>query len=101
MPATGVPLTATSPAVAGSSPEISESVVDLPQPVGPTTLTNSPGATSKVTSRIAVKEPPPASGNAFVAPASRIAGVLWVIAAERRTGLGVSARLRSLRRQFT
>ena len=37
---TGSPITRTTPALAVSSPEIKASVVDLPQPVGPTTDTN-------------------------------------------------------------
>ena len=43
IPFTGSPKTRTSPALGGSSPEINASVVDLPQPVGPTTAQNSPG----------------------------------------------------------
>ena len=48
MPVTGSPSTATSPPVAGCRPETSERVVDLPQPVGPTTVTNSPRRTVEV-----------------------------------------------------
>src|SRR6266576_101178 len=43
---TGAPITRTSPPLAGSSPEINASVVDLPHPVGPTTDMNWPFLTS-------------------------------------------------------
>src|SRR5580704_6326091 len=54
MPSTGAPITRTSPVVGFSSPVIMLSVVDLPQPVGPTTATNSPLATDMLKSRNAI-----------------------------------------------
>ncbi len=100
IPVTGVPATVTLPPLVGSRPEISDRVVDLPQPVGPTTATNSPCATSNVTSRIAVNEPPFADGKILVARSSRMAGVFWVIAADRSGDEEISARLRPLRGQL-
>src|SRR3954447_11072811 len=73
MPVTGLPLTTTSPSVAGCSPETSARVVDLPQPVGPTTVTNSPRRTFRSTSRMAVYDPPSRVGKAFVAAVNEIA----------------------------
>src|SRR4051812_27359014 len=67
MPRTGAPSTSTSPLEGGSRPDTSDSVVDLPQPVGPTTATNSPAATVNVRSRTAVWGRPPAPGNRLVA----------------------------------
>ena len=46
--------TVTLPDDGSSSPAATFNSVDLPQPVGPTTETNSPGATTSVVSRIAV-----------------------------------------------
>src|SRR5882757_10435316 len=74
MPATWVPFTSTCPAEAGCSPETSDNVVDLPHPVGPTTATNSPGATAMVSSRTAVCTVPPAPGNRLVALINSISG---------------------------
>src|ERR1700694_2029974 len=54
MPCTGLPITCTEPSLGRSRPEMRPRVVDLPQPVGPTTATNSLGATDMLTSRIAV-----------------------------------------------
>src|ERR1035437_10409258 len=54
IPPTGLPRTVIAPLVGRSSPEISESVVDFPQPDGPTSATNRSGATSRFTSRSAV-----------------------------------------------
>ena len=54
MPDSGWPNTCTWPALGSSSPAPTFSSVLLPQPVGPTTLTNSPGATASVTSSTAV-----------------------------------------------
>src|SRR6185436_9061617 len=51
-----------------------ESAVDLPHPVGPTMLTNSPAATSRSTSLRAVKAEPAGVANFFVAARSEIAG---------------------------
>src|SRR3954470_24482261 len=97
MPVTARPCTSTVPSLAGSRPETSPSVVDFPQPVGPTIVTNSPGATSRVTSRSAVKEPAPLVGNRLVARRSEIAGagpeVKWVMAGDRRRRVTVVTTL--------
>jgi len=53
-PASGSPNTRTRPALGSSSPAAMFSSVLLPQPVGPTTETNSPAATASETSRTAV-----------------------------------------------
>ena len=57
-PVTGFPSRNTSPELGGASPEMSESVVDFPHPVGPTTAQNSPARTIKSTSRMAVSVAP-------------------------------------------
>src|SRR5438067_12555835 len=75
MPWTGSPITSTSPALGRSRPEMRPSVVDLPQPVGPTTAQNSPGATLRVTSRMAVYASPEGVGNRLVPP------VIWLAVA--------------------
>src|SRR5690348_16170972 len=54
MPVTGAPITRTSPVVGLSRPVIMLSVVDLPQPVGPTIAMNSPLATDMLKSRNAI-----------------------------------------------
>ena len=54
MPASGSPKMRTLPADGASRPAATLSSVDLPQPVGPTTETNSPGATASVVSLTAV-----------------------------------------------
>src|SRR6185312_9778292 len=54
MPASGSPRTRTVPDEGRSSPAAMLSSVDLPQPVGPTTETNSPSPIASVTSRTAV-----------------------------------------------
>src|SRR3954447_22663140 len=50
-PTSGSPASATSPSVGVSSPAMMLSSVDLPQPDGPITATNSPGVTVKSTPR--------------------------------------------------
>src|SRR5439155_3256992 len=77
MPRTGSPRTSTVPSDGGSRPETSDSVVDLPQPVGPTTATNSPAATDMVRSRTAVCTPPSAPGNRLVARLNVMTGPVW------------------------
>src|SRR5450756_1739306 len=57
-PVTELPITRTSPAEGLARPVIRFSVVDLPQPVGPTTATNSPRATVILKSRRAVMDFP-------------------------------------------
>src|SRR3954447_16357239 len=74
MSVTGRPCTSTVPEDAGSRPDTRDNVVDLPQPVGPTIVTNSPAATSRVTSVIAVNGAPERVANFFVAARSEIAG---------------------------
>ncbi|XQU70275.1 hypothetical protein OJJOAM_003006 [Cupriavidus sp. H18C1] len=54
MPVSGSPNTRTSPDDGASRPAPTLSKVDLPQPVGPTTETNSPGAIASETSLTAV-----------------------------------------------
>ena len=54
MPASGWPNACTLPVLGCSRPAPTFSSVLLPQPVGPTTLTNSPAPTVSVTSRTAV-----------------------------------------------
>src|SRR5467141_2948592 len=76
MPRTGLPKTSTSPSLGGSSPEIRARVVDLPQPVGPTTAQNSPGWTARFRSRSAVYTPADGVRNRFVTPRSSMAGVI-------------------------
>src|SRR5438105_3677483 len=73
-PRTGSPRTRTSPTLGGSRPEISESVVDFPQPVGTTTAQNSPGQTAMSRSLRAVNDLPAGETNRFVTPCSSIAG---------------------------
>src|SRR6478672_2344749 len=86
MPVTGVPCTCTVAEVAGSRPDTRERVVDLPQPVGPTTVTNSPAATVRSTSVMAVKAEPSRVANLLVAPRSVMAGaVVWLMTGDRRS----------------
>jgi hypothetical protein len=54
MPDSRAPNTCTLPALGGNRPAATLSNVLLPQPVGPTTETNSPAPTLSVTSRTAV-----------------------------------------------
>src|SRR5450759_5303886 len=76
IPSTGLPNTSTSPSLAGSRPEIKASVVDLPQPVGPTTAQNSPGSTVMSRSRNAVWIAPDGVRKRFVTPRSSMAGAI-------------------------
>src|SRR4051794_18984748 len=98
MPTTGCPATRTVPSEAGSRPETSDKVVDLPHPVGPTMATNSPGATSRVTSRMAVNGVPSLVENLFVAPRREIAGCgpdgwCWLMVEDRTSGVTAVTRL--------
>ena len=54
MPASGSPKMRTCPDEGLNSPATTLSSVDFPQPVGPTTETNSPAPTASVTSLTAV-----------------------------------------------
>src|SRR6266850_6503421 len=74
MPSTGLPNTDTAPALGGSSPEISASVVDLPHPVGPTTAQNSPGWTDIFRSRKAVYASPDGVRKRLNTPRNSIVG---------------------------
>ena len=76
MPRTGSPPTRTSPSVGSSRPLTRVSVVDLPQPVGPTTATNSPRPTVRSSSRTAVCSAPDGVLNALLAPRSSMAGLV-------------------------
>src|SRR5450756_195204 len=64
----------TLPADARSRPATRVSVVDLPQPVGPTTAQNCPGSTVRFTSRSAVKEVPVGVAKRLVSPDSSMRG---------------------------
>src|SRR4051812_49794785 len=103
MPVTGLPLTTTSPDVAACRPETRASVVDFPQPVGPTTVTNSPCRTLRSTSRIAVYDPSRV-GKALVAAFSEMAylGAAGevVMAGDRRCEFRHGARMCRLFFQF-
>ena len=72
IPVTGWPPTRTWPALGRSSPATMVSVVDLPQPVGPTTAQNCPGRTTRSTSRRAVKAVPAGVRKRLLTPASSI-----------------------------
>src|SRR3954471_9104349 len=72
-PCTDLPITCTEPSLGRSSPEMRPRVVDLPQPVGPTTATNSPGATVMLMSRIAVYALPVGVRNRLVTSRNSIA----------------------------
>src|SRR5690606_15628391 len=76
MPTRRSPNTSTAPRLGSSSPAATLSSVLLPQPVGPTTLTNSPAPTARPTFSTAVYRCSGASAptNAQVIPRSRIAG---------------------------
>src|SRR5919204_1515841 len=76
MPFTGRPRTSTSPSLGASRPEIRPSVVDLPQPVGPTTAQNSPGSTIRSRSRSAVYAVPEGVRKRLVTFRSWIAGAI-------------------------
>ena len=60
--------------VAGCRPETRDRVVDLPQPVGPTTVTNSPRADVEVDVADGGVAAAVRVGKLLVAPARRIAG---------------------------
>src|SRR5215475_5135053 len=65
------PSNATLPSVAVTRPAISSSIVDLPQPDGPTTAKNSPRLISRLIGPSACTPvPPPLAGNILVTPRS-------------------------------
>src|SRR5215472_4480789 len=76
MPETGTPPTRTLPSLGLSRPATRVSVVDLPQPVGPTTAQNCPGSTDRLTSRKAVYREPAGVTKRLVTPDSSIVLVL-------------------------
>src|SRR5690348_17542684 len=75
MPDTGAPITRTSPALGLARPVTRLSVVDLPQPVGPTTQANSPRPTVMVKSRNAVIDLPSGVRKRLVTFSSSMAGL--------------------------
>src|SRR5688572_22335827 len=94
MPVSGSPKTLSMPDEGRSSPATTFSSVDLPQPVGPTTETNSPAATASEVSFTAVYEPmPPRAANVQVILSNSTAAVTGP-ASERR----VERRPRPLQR---
>src|SRR3954464_6873592 len=68
MRVTSRPAIRTAPVVSGSRPATIRSVVLFPHPDGPTSTTNSPGATSRLTSSTATTPP----GNSLRTPSSTI-----------------------------
>ena len=70
------PSSSTSPAVGRSKPAIRFSIVDLPQPLGPISVTKAPVSTARSTSRSTGVARP----KALVTPAKRTAGVSWALA---------------------
>src|SRR6478735_2678499 len=75
IPSTGSPNRRTSPLEGRARPVTRFSVVDLPQPVGPTTATNSPRATLMLKSRIAVIDRPSGVRKRRLTLISSIAGL--------------------------
>lgn len=87
-PRTGSPTTSTSPSEGSSNPLTSVNVVDLPQPVGPTTATNSPRPTVRSSPLTAVCRPPDGVRNVLLAPRSSMAGLVSALmAGDGRCGL--------------
>src|SRR6476660_2500603 len=76
IPETGPPITRTIPALGLKRPVTRLSVVDLPQPVGPTTAANSPRLTVIVKSRSAVSDLPSGDRKRRVTLISSIAGAV-------------------------
>src|SRR5262249_14712506 len=74
MPATGAPRMRTAPALGCARPLMRFSVVDLPQPVGPTSATNSPRCTRRSTWRSASRDSPVGVTKRWLTSASSIAG---------------------------
>src|SRR5690242_14151561 len=75
MPRTGSPWTSASPFEGRSRPETRVSVVDLPQPVGPTTAQNWPSSTVSDRSWRAVYAPPSDVANFLVTFRSSMAAM--------------------------
>jgi hypothetical protein len=76
-PFTSRPPTLTEPSLGRSSPDTMLSVVDLPQPVGPTTAQNWPGSTVNETSRSAVNTSPAGVRNRLVSPEISTRALSW------------------------
>src|SRR5262249_41104932 len=79
MPVTGLPKTRTCPDEGCTRPVTRFRVVDLPQPVGPTTATNSPASTRIVKSRMAVIDRPSGVTKRRVTLTSSMAGCEGVL----------------------
>src|SRR5690242_869071 len=93
-PARGTPSKVAVPAVAGDSPDSTSSKVDLPQPIGLTTLKNLPAAISRSTDTSeCVSRCPSCDGKNLVTP-RRLIWLLPVMArpAFDQTERGVDAR---------
>jgi hypothetical protein len=80
----------TSPAESGSSPSSTRTSVVLPEPLGPSTATNSPGATSRSSSAHSVRFPKltlaPRSESAGVATGSRATSFAVVVGGAATSG---------------
>jgi hypothetical protein len=70
---TGLPITLTLPALGPSRPEMKVRVVDLPQPVGPTTAQNLPASVCRLMLRRAVYNSPVGAGKRLKTPCRSIA----------------------------
>ncbi len=85
-----------SPASGSSSPAIARSSVVLPQPLGPSSTTNSPGFTSSETSSIARVFEPSSRRKVFASPRTETIGfgasVIRDGAAPRREKIGARPR---------
>src|SRR5439155_18375248 len=95
MPWTGAPITRTCPADGAARPVTRFSVVDLPQPVGPTTATNSPRATVMLKFRSAVIDFPSGVMKRRLTLTSSIAGSVerWDMVTPCRRGRSVGGQL--------
>ena len=88
------PRIAIDPASGCSSPAIERSSVVLPQPLGPSRTTNSPGVTSSETPSIARACEPSSRRNTFASPRTEtIASRHWDGAAPRRERKAMRPRL--------
>src|SRR5258706_4449883 len=97
MPVSGSPTMRRVPAEGRSSPAATLSNVDLPQPVGPTTETNSPSPIESVTSFTAVYAPcPPRAANVQVIPSRETAAVTLLVLCRRLLCEGIVESLREV-----
>ncbi|SKY71355.1 Uncharacterised protein [Mycobacteroides abscessus subsp. abscessus] len=98
IPEMSTPPTLTRPACGVRRPAITDSSVDFPHPLGPTSTTSSPGATSSVTSRTTVRPP---SSTSMCSPSSpAVVGVSALTSRLRRFDCGVGAGRRPVRRRL-